>query len=1189
MAVVSSLLLLAVSLGDVKGLLSNPSFERARNGLPAGWSVGDEGISSLVEGRGRTGRRCLRLCDRSEREGSSVTSERVPVRPGRRCAVLLWTYLEEGDPGGLGVYLRFWDERGRELHEARERSCHSAATRKGEWAPTFFVVQPPKEAKEVAVWLHTFSKAKITCLVDDAQLFEFEPGALEEAEGWEGALPDTGVVKFGKFSALWAQRWSSTITLRFEKPTNWSKFNALEFWLHSERATGSPFVLIVRSENEETEGMDYWSLRLRLDWTGWRRFVVPFREMGRAREPVGWHKVDYVQFTASGWGCTPHPDAVLRLDGLKLTKIREEGPMLTDEEFFKLLDLDNPQLRAVREAVERGDYEAAKHALAEHIRNRKWPRWFFDWRDHPFLHERPPVKGEHNPGVWDYFSTFVKVDWRGWKLLRFEKGDFSPKAFVEGKGWQTKRPIGWHWIRYILLSMKGWGLRPDPETVLYFDSIRLVRKDGSAVVIGDFEDEAAARRWEGLERTDEMSREGRFSGKWEPVESPSVRCWNIPHDWTDFVALEMWVYSERPTGARFVLVLDSDVPSYKRAEDYVRKRFEWFGAAIQFEGKIDWHANPTKGPERTHLWNESLNRHFHFRDLSRAYWETGDERFAEALVEQWLDWIRSCPRPLLSSGNQGGTTDCTWQTLTTGIRLESTWPEAFYRVLGSKAMTDEAIVAILKSVYEQAEHLVKWPTGGNWLTEESMGLYTAGMLFPEFERAKDWRKIAIERLYRQVDEEVYPDGMEYELASGYNCWVLRNYVNLLERARLNGLEGEIPPDFKAKIEKMFDYLLYASAPDRRLPALNDSGPVDVRDLLLTGYKLFPDRKDFLFVATDGREGEPPRETSRAFPYTGHYVMRSGWGRDALYLLFDSGPFGYGHQHEDKLHFVLHAYGRRLVLDPGNYKYDRSKWRRYIVNTESHNTVMVDGQGQNRRRVRETYVWPKPWDKPAPPGNDTVWRSAPDFDYVKGTYRHGYGPRGEIHVVHERHVLFVKGARFFVILDVLRPEDGRPHRYEALFHLDADEAEVLEGGVVRTKNEGSANLWIFPLPVEGLSVRIVKGQEEPVQGWANHPWRPIPTAIYGVEGEGVRKMLFVLLPVPPGDESAPVKFVKPLTVEEGRGLAAEVALRDGRRFVLLHNEEPGNSLWAAGFETRSQLALFVLDREGRLKAKFEAPK
>ncbi|MBT4501095.1 MAG: hypothetical protein HOC74_25420, partial [Gemmatimonadetes bacterium] len=59
----------------------------------------------------------------------------------------------------------------------------------------------------------------------------------------------------------------------------------------------------------------------------------------------------------------------------------------------------------------------------------------------------------------------------------------------------------------------------------------------------------------------------------------------------------------------------------------------------QFGETIDWSANPSEGEYKTHLWNESLNRHFHFAKLVDAYWETGDVRFVEGLVRDWLDWI----------------------------------------------------------------------------------------------------------------------------------------------------------------------------------------------------------------------------------------------------------------------------------------------------------------------------------------------------------------------------------------------------------------------------------------------------------------------------------------------------------------------------------------------------------------------
>jgi hypothetical protein len=492
-----------------------------------------------------------------------------------------------------------------------------------------------------------------------------------------------------------------------------------------------------------------------------------------------------------------------------------------------------------------------------------------------------------------------------------------------------------------------------------------------------------------------------------------------------------------------------------------------------------------------------------------------------------------------------------WQTLTTGIRLESTWPNALYRGLGSPAFTDEALVTILKSVCEQARHLIRWPTGGNWLTEECMGVLTAGVLFPEFKEAAEWRRTALERLARQLDEEVYPDGMEYELAAGYNNWVVSNFSRVLDLVELGHTEAEVPPDFLGKMEKMYHYLLYASMPNRAIPGLNDSGNADVKELLTQGYELFPAREDFLYVATDGKRGRAPAQTSYAFPYSGHYVMRSGWDADAAYLLFDSGPFGYGHQHEDKLHFVLYAYGKQHLLDPGNYSYDASKWRTYVLTTPGHNTVLVDGQGQHRAGKPETYTWPKPWQDPVPPQNDTRWVSTDDYDYAAGTYRDGYGPNNDSTVTHTRRILLVKGnSPYWILVDTLTAADDRPHRYESLFHLDTSEATVDETSLsVRTGNADASNLAILPRLGEGLQVRVVSGQEEPVQGWANDPWRAVPTAVYTKEGPGVVRFLYVLYPTRPG-QPLPVASVEalPLTQADGApapGIAAKVvgALRD----------------------------------------------
>jgi hypothetical protein len=614
----------------------------------------------------------------------------------------------------------------------------------------------------------------------------------------------------------------------------------------------------------------------------------------------------------------------------------------------------------------------------------------------------------------------------------------------------------------------------------------------------------------------------------------------------------------------------------------------------KMEGKIDWVANPSEGEYRTHLWNESLNRHFHFAKLVDAYWETGDDRFTDALVRDWLDWIENNPRPEDSGNKVEWPYGCyAWQTLTTAIRLERSWPVALYKCIDRPAFSDVALCAIAGSYCDQARHLLAWPTGHNWLTEECMGLYTAGVLFPEFKEAAGWRKTAIERLHLQLTDEVYPDGAEYELAGGYGMWVVRNMVMLMEHAEMVGRSDEIPDDFKALTEKTFDYLMSVAMPNGEMPGLNDSGNRDVTSLLETGFELYPQRTDFQYVASRGETGDLPSFTSRGLPWSGHYVMRTGWGVDDAFMLVDSGPYGSAHQHEDKLHFVLYAHGKQLVLDPGNYSYDASRWRKYVLTTPGHNTVMVDGMGQYRRGDRDTYYWPRPWEGDAPAENDTLWVTGPDFDFVRGTYREGYCEAAkdareqrrpdreqvEMHkeVTHTRRVLFLK-PDYWVVVDTLSASDDAEHVYESLFHLDADEAVSDESLNVSTADPDRANLTIVPMTSEGLGVEIVKGKEDdPVQGWGNDPWRPVPTAIYTQKGSGTTWMAYALYPTRPG-EAARIASVAPIgATDDTVGLI--VAFENGASDTVLIGQIPGQEYTVGDYATDAEAVIVRTCSEG----------
>src|SRR6202012_1595353 len=97
-----------------------------------------------------------------------------------------------------------------------------------------------------------------------------------------------------------------------------------------------------------------------------------------------------------------------------------------------------------------------------------------------------------------------------------------------------------------------------------------------------------------------------------------------------------------------------------------------------------------------------------------------------------------------------------------------------------------------------------------------------------------------------------------------------------------------------------------------------------------------------WAASHGAEGEAPPE-SAALPQAGFYAMRGGWRRDDVFLFFRGGPTGINHEHEDMLEVVLRAWNKTLLFDPGTYSYDQSDWRRYVLGTASHNTIIVDGK------------------------------------------------------------------------------------------------------------------------------------------------------------------------------------------------------------------------------------------------------
>ncbi len=433
-----------------------------------------------------------------------------------------------------------------------------------------------------------------------------------EGAGWEA---ETAKVKQGAGAVRWRNHPERPGVEIPGVPEDWTGYHILRFWLHSATAVPTAFMVIVRSENPAVEGMDYWGYKVPINFRGWREIVLPVNRGGGVRSPRGWDQIDGISLTAAGWGNTPHPEADLLIDDVRLEYAPPRpGPRLTDQEFFEELDLSRPRLAAVREAVAGGDLKGAKAAFLEYLRQRTQPRWWMDWRERP---EAQPPLHQGSKG-WDYFVTGFNVDWTGWKEFVLPLQDWG----------KVRKPQGWQRINSLGFSSTYGDRTPNAETVLILDGMELRGPD--PFVLGDFEDREDFSRWPRLRLETARVRQGSAAARWHVPTATNIKCTDMPKDWRPYTALRFLAHAEKATGDRITIVADSDIPNVSQADDLLRHVY----GGYHLGEDIDWESNnrePTD-PAFTKEWTYGLNRFRHWRTLGAAYWTTGEEKYAR----EWI-------------------------------------------------------------------------------------------------------------------------------------------------------------------------------------------------------------------------------------------------------------------------------------------------------------------------------------------------------------------------------------------------------------------------------------------------------------------------------------------------------------------------------------------------------------------------
>lgn len=156
--------------------LPNPGFEEGATG----WFFdGDGGMSTVSPEAAASGNFGLRVVDESTEAGSSALSPKIKVTPGTGLRLSFRARLVSGS--GIGVYIRFYDLRGRRLSEKDDANIPPST--KG-WKVHTLETLVPDKAATVELWVHSYDKTRVVVDFDDFLLETFTP---EVKPPWEPA------------------------------------------------------------------------------------------------------------------------------------------------------------------------------------------------------------------------------------------------------------------------------------------------------------------------------------------------------------------------------------------------------------------------------------------------------------------------------------------------------------------------------------------------------------------------------------------------------------------------------------------------------------------------------------------------------------------------------------------------------------------------------------------------------------------------------------------------------------------------------------------------------------------------------------------------------------------------------------------------------------------------------------------
>lgn len=230
----------------------------------------------------------------------------------------------------------------------------------------------------------------------------------------------------------------------------------------------------------------------------------------------------------------------------------------------------------------------------------------------------------------------------------------------------------------------------------------------------------------------------------------------------------------------------------------------------------------------------------------------------------------------------------------------------------------------LYSQYSILNHNLEYHLCGNHLLEDAYSLFIASIYFNDI----SWYNKAIKLLYRELDEQILPDGAHYEQSPMYHCVLLEHLLDCCNFSINNILfqgQGDLNEVLIGKAKLMLGHLESIVYADATIPLLNDSA----YGIASTPMQLFSyaKRLGISWSSVEMKEcgyRKLSNVTFEAIVDVGNIMA----------------TYQPGHSHADTFGYELRISGQRFIIDTGISTYEKNDRRQLERSTKAHNTVTV---------------------------------------------------------------------------------------------------------------------------------------------------------------------------------------------------------------------------------------------------------